>query len=138
MPLDKARGEVIEGYEGKPFIVLPVGLIADLNQVLVPYVKPGKLGRKAQGVRPLFEDAMAKAAEAFAAKGLFTPVPHDESAILIQLYPHQRQLVFVVARMLHGQEHFTTPISYDLPPPVLNQIVAAAKRALLNRGNERL
>jgi hypothetical protein len=132
MPLDKERGERIEGYEGEAFIVLPVSLIADMNQTLVPYVKSGKFGKKAQGVRPLFEDAMAKAAEAFAQKGLYAPVSRDESAILIQLYPHQRQLVFVVARMLNGKEHFTTPISYDLPPPVFNQIVAAAKRTLLH------
>jgi hypothetical protein len=132
MPLDKARGEVLEGYEGKAFIVLPVSLIADMNQILVPYLKPGKLGQKAQGVRPLFEDAMAKAADAFAAKGLLVPVARDESAILIQLYPHQKQLVFVVARMLNGEEHFTSPISYELPQPVFNQIVAAAKRALLH------
>lgn len=131
MPLDKARGEVFEGYEGRPFVVIPTAIIADMNRVLVPYLQPGKF-RAQEAVRPMYEDARSRAIEAFATKGLHAPLPRDESAELIQLYPKECELVFVFARIINGTEYFTDPIVYPLPPEVFNQIVAAAKRALLN------
>lgn len=126
MPLDKEKGEVLDGLEGKPYVVIPHAALADMTQVLVPYLKPGKF-RPKEALRPLFEDAMANARERFAEAGALLPIAMDESAILCQLYPEHGKVAVVVARLIAGAEHFVVR-DYELPKPVIKVLLGQSDK----------
>ena len=132
MPLDHANGEVLDGFDGSAHIVIPHAPLAEMTNLLVPYMKPGtgKFKRPKEAVRPLFEDAMAVAAERFATAGALLPLTHDESAILCQVYPKDQKLAIIVARQIAGQEHFVVR-AYDLPHPIINQLLLSAGKRMI-------
>ncbi|HXF89582.1 MAG TPA: hypothetical protein VNK48_14600 [Xanthobacteraceae bacterium] len=79
MPLDRTNGEVIEGLVAGPHVAIPTRLLAGMTNYRTPYQPPRKFVSRAQrdknnaATRPVFEDAVANAIEAFAAKGALSP-----------------------------------------------------------------
>ena len=132
MPLDKQHGEVLDGFDGSAHIVIPHRHLAEMTNLLVPYMKPGtgKFKRPKEAVRPLFDDAMATAAQRFAEAGALLPLTHDESAILCQVYPKDGKLAIIVTRQIKGEDYFVTR-TYDLPQPIIEALLAnAGKRTI--------
>ena len=122
MPLDKANGETLDEFAGSMHVVIPHSHLAEMTNLLVPYMKPGKFRAK-EAVRPLFEDAMDNAARRFREKGALYPIIHDESSILVQIYPKESKVAVIVARLIAGAEHFVTR-EYDLPRAVIDGLLA--------------
>ena len=126
MPLDRTNGEVLDGLPASMHIVVAARELANLSNVLTPYTVKSKF-RTIQKVRPVFDDAVAHALEAFKAAGALSPVRFDEDSVLVQVYPKDRKVAVIFQRTIAGKDHYLTRI-YDLPPPVIESLLATVPK----------
>ena len=126
MPLNRDHGEVLDGGPASLHVVIEPRALANLSNVLVPYVEKKKF-RKVQKVRPVFDDAVAHAIEAFKKIGALYPVRFDEDCVLVQVYPKDLKVSVTFQRLIAAQEHYVTRV-YDLPKVVIEALLATAPR----------
>lgn len=134
MSLNRALGEPHPlGFKHR---VVPVSKYRDLDNVRVPYeVMQGKQFKTPKVIsRPIFEDAVARAREAFEEAGAVfgnhrLRLSFPEDAILVQEYPEQHQVEFIFARSVAGEEMFVRIPPYTLPRDVIGWLKATARWA---------
>lgn len=130
MPLDQINGEVLDGLPVTRHIPIPARLLADLSNLRTEYTPPTTKfvhARMRKATRPVFDDAVANAIAAFAAKGALRPIRFDEDDVLVQVYPHDFKVAVIFQRKIAGQVHYATSY-YDLPKPVLDTLLQGAGR----------
>ena len=133
MPLDRHNGEVLDGLPPSPHIPLDFKHLAALSNYTVTYEAAPKF--KLAGVsyskkRPVYEDALARAEEAFLAKGALAPVKFDNSGILVQVYPKMDMLFVIFMRPIAGAEYYHVSDPYHAPPPVILSLLAEAGKKM--------
>ena len=124
MPLDRVHGEVLEGLPASMHVVVNPRHLANMSNLLVPYLKKKKFGNE-EKVRPLFDDAVQHAIDAFKAAGALSPVRFDEDDVSIQVYPKDNKVVVLFQRKINGVDQYVTRI-YDLPPSVIQALLSTA------------
>jgi hypothetical protein len=131
MPLDRANGEVLGGLNASQHIVVPPRHLAALTRYRTEYAPKAKFvtARARKPSRPVFEDAVANAIEAFAAKGALRPIRFDDEDVLVQVFPKDLKLAVVFQRRIAGTVYYA-PSYYDCPKPVLDALVAAAGKSV--------
>lgn len=124
MPLNREQGE--PHPSGLSHRVVPISKYRDLDNVRVPYeVMTGTQFKTPKTIsRPIYEDAVARAREAFEEKGAIfgnsrLALSFPEDAILVQEYPDKAQVEFIFVRKVAGEEMFVRIPPYTLPPPVV-------------------
>lgn len=124
MPLDRENGEKIEGLDGL-HVVVPTNALSEMTNLLTE--TPTKGGVLKQ---PVFEDAAARARQAFAKAGsLISPSrSFDDEDILVQVYPSDSRVVVIFQRKVAAEEMFFWR-SYDLPRPVVEALLERAGKA---------
>ena len=130
MPLDQVNGEVLDGLANSGHVVIPPRLLADRTNLQTEYTpKSWKFvsARRKKPSRPVFDDAVAHAVDAFAAKGAFRPIRIDEDDVLVQVYPHDLKVAVIFQRSIAGTTHYSISY-YDLPKPVLDDLLSSAGR----------
>lgn len=129
MPLDRTNGEVLQGLQASAHVVIDYRHLAALTNVQVAYEGTTKKFRTkanlSKSQRPIFEDAMAIAAERFAEKGALLPVVFDPTSVLVQVYPRERKVAVIVQRRIAGEEFYVTR-DYELPYAVIRHLLEAA------------
>ncbi len=128
MPLDRQRGEKLDGYEHEPYVVIPFQRLAELTNLQVPYEVKGKF-RVVKKQRALFADVMANAQQRFLEAGALMPVILDESGILVQAYPQLNKIAVIVMRQVAGVERFVTRVYDNIPRVVLDNLIAQKVKA---------
>lgn len=129
MPLDREHGEVFDGLSAGPHVVIAARHLAALSNYRTEFIPPNAkfvTASMKKPSRPVYADAVAKAAEAFKAKGAMVPIRFDDEDVLVQVYPKDGMLAVTFQRSIAGVVHYTTPLAYPLPPPVLEALLAAA------------
>jgi len=124
MALNRDCGERIEGMSDK-FRIAPLAKWRDLTGIQVPYQIPGKF-RPRTATRPMYEDAVETAREAFAGAGALMPVVINESDVLVQEYPDEKAVVFVFYRKVAGEDKFVTR-RYDLDEKLIGFLKTAGR-----------
>jgi hypothetical protein len=124
MPLNRDLGERLEGLNG-PHIVIDYRKLAGMTNLLTEYKVKKKFGY-ATKQRTLFDDAVAHAVDAFKEAGALYPVRIDDEDVLVQVYPSERVVAVVFQRKIAGSEYFVSR-TYDLPPPVINDLLDGKK-----------
>ena len=129
MPLNREQGE--PHPEGLQHRVVPISKYKELDNVRVPYeVMQGTQFKTPKTLsRPLFEDALARAREAFEEKGAIfgnsrLALSFPEDAILVQEYPSEHKVEFIFVRKVAGEEMFVRIPPYTLPPNVIGWLKA--------------
>lgn len=129
MPLNRDKGE--PHPEGLQHRVVPVAKYRDLDNIRVPYeFMDGKQFKSPKVIsRPMYEDAVARAREAFEAQGAIfgnfrLELSFPEDAILVQEIPSTGQVEFIFVRRVADQEMFVRIPPYTLPPPVIGWLKA--------------
>ena len=133
MPLDRRRGEVLDGLPPSPHIPLDFKHLAALSNYTVTYDAAPKFrlaGVNYTKKRPVYEDALARAEEAFLAKGALAPVKFDSSGILVQVYPKLDMLFVIFMRPIAGEEYYHVSDPYHAPLPVVASLLAEAGRKM--------
>jgi hypothetical protein len=131
MPLDPIRGETFDGLNTGPHLTIPPRLLADLSNLQTEYTLKSRFISKSakKRTRPVFDDAVANAIEAFADKGALRPIRFDADDVVVQVYPHDFKVAVIFQRSIAGTVHYSTSF-YDLPPAALACLLdAAGKRA---------
>lgn len=128
MALDRANGEVIDGFSGSMHVVISPRVLANMSNLLTTYEEKSKF-RTVTKRRPVFDDAVAHAVEAFAAAGALRPIRIDEGSVLVQVYPKEKKVAVLFQRFIAGTERFVTR-TYDLPQPVLDELLESAGTAV--------
>jgi hypothetical protein len=124
MSFDRTHGEALDGLERSLHVVVPARLLASMDNLKTPYKIPGKF-RARIGTRPIFDDAVANAIEAFAEAGALRPIRFDEDDVLVQVYPKDSKVAIMFQRRIVDKDHYVTRL-YDLPQPVLDDLLKAA------------
>lgn len=122
MPLDRGIGEVLEGLPASMHVVVEPRHLASMSNLMVPYLEKRKF-RSVEKVRPLFDDAVAYAIDAFANAGALRPIKFDETSVLCQVYPKDFKVAIVFQRDVAGETRYVSRI-YDLPPVVIDSLLA--------------
>jgi len=104
MPLDKTKGEEIEGL-GSAYVVAPLSKWIDT---------------------PLIEMAAQHAAEAYIKAGAMVPISFNEEDILIQEYYRDAKIAVVFQRRVRGEE-MLYPYVFDLPHDLIAELVASGR-----------
>ena len=130
MPLDRSNGEVLDGLKASTHVTIPPRLLAELSNYRTEYqpkARPGKfISASAKKLsRSVFDDAVAKAIDAFAAKGAMRPIRFDEDDVLVQVYPGDMKVAVIFQRAIAGVVHYA-PLYYELPKPILDSLLSAA------------
>lgn len=128
MPLDRVHGEVLEGLPASMHVVVSPRHLADMNNLLVPYLKKKKFGHE-EKVRPLFDDAVQHALDAFKAAGALSPVRFDEDDCLVQVYPKEGLVAVIFQRMIVGETKYVIR-TYPLPEPVIQSLLANSGQSI--------
>lgn len=126
MPLDRQKGEELDGLDGE-HIVIDYRHLASLSNVVTEYQVPHPFKRIVRK-RPIFDDALAVAGECFAEAGALIPVVMDESQILAQLYPEEMKVAIIVGRTIAGEERYVVRC-YDVPSSVMDTLLQTARKA---------
>lgn len=122
MSLNRHQGE--PHPLGHKHRVVPISKYRDLDNVRVPYeIADGKFKTQVFS-RPMFEDAVERAKEAFLERGALMPMTFDEDAILVQELPETNQVEFIFVRRIAGQEMFVRIPPYTLPPDMIGWLKA--------------
>lgn len=129
MPLDRERGE--PNPLGLKHRVVPASKYKELDNVRVPYeTTTGKQFKTPVTIsRPIFEDAVARAREAFEEKGAIFPnvrltISFPEDSILVQEIPETYQVEFIFVRKVADQEMFVRIPPYTLSPALIGWLKA--------------
>jgi len=104
MPLDKTKGETIEGL-GEDYLIAPLSKWIDT---------------------PLVEMAAQHAAEAYIKAGALSPISFDEEDILIQEYYREAKVAVVFQRRVRGEE-MLYPYVFELPHNLIAELVATGR-----------
>lgn len=104
MPLDRTKGEQIEGLDG-PFKVVPNTKYRET---------------------PLFEEAAAAAALAFRRAGYPLAITFDDDQVLTQEYPHSGQIAMVFVTNIRGAEQLYVHV-WALPPEMVASLRASGQ-----------
>lgn len=130
MPLDRVNGEVLDGLAGSMHVVVDARSLSEMTNLLVAYQAPGKF-RSVTRHRPLFDDAVAHAIQAFADAGAMRPIRFDETSVLVQVYPHDNKLAVVFQRQigLESEPRYVTR-QYDVPRAVIETLLNAAGKKM--------
>lgn len=131
MPLDRVNGEHLGGLKASGHVVIHPRVVANLTNYRTQYAPKRKFVTASQKKlqRPVFDDAVANAIEAFAAKGALRPIRFDEDDVLVQVYPHDLKLAIVFQRSIAGVVYYSRSY-YDLPKPVLDALVATTGKSI--------
>lgn len=129
MPLNRDLGE--PSPLGHKHRVVPASKYKELDNVRVPYeTTTGKQFKVPVIIsRPIYEDAVCRAREAFEAEGAIfgnarVTLSFPEDAILVQEYPTEGQVEFIFVRKVADKEMFVRIPPYTLPPPVIGWLKA--------------
>ena len=129
MPLDRVNGEVLDGLPASMHIVVNARHLASLSQLTTTYkIKNKKFGYRSAR-RPVFDDAVAHALEAFKAAGALFPVRFDEDDVLVQVYPKDFKVAIVFQRRIAGADQYVSRV-YDLPAPVMSSLLATTGKTI--------
>ena len=129
MPLDRINGEVLDGLNASMHIVIEPRHLAAMTRYTTTYkIKNKKFGWR-DARRPVFDDAVAHAVDAFKDAGALFPVRFDETAVLVQVYPKDHKVAVIVQRKIINDDHYVTRI-YDAPRPVVESLLAAAGKKM--------
>ncbi len=104
MPLDRIKGEVIDGL-GHKYRVVPNGKWRDSQ---------------------LFEEAAGRAARAFLKSGALWPVTFDDMEVITQEYPADHKIAIVFLKQVRGKETLY-PWVWELPMPMVKELKALGK-----------
>lgn len=129
MPLDRRNGETLDGFDGSMHIVIEPRILAEMNNLLTEYQVRKKF-RTTTGRRPIFDDAVARAIDCFAAAGALRPIRFTEDDVLVQVYPKERKAAVLFQRRIAGREFFFW-YSYDIPEVVIGSLLDAARKQVL-------
>ena len=121
MSLDRENGEVLDGFVGSMHVVIDARRLAEMSNYKTVYQAPSKFGTLTKH-RPVFNDAVAHAIEAFAAAGAIRPIRFDETSVLVQVYPKEKKVAVLFQRAIAGKEYYVTRF-YELPKPVLDSLL---------------
>lgn len=133
MPLDRRNGEVLDGLPPSPHIQLDFKHLAALSNYTVAYDAAPKfrlVGVDYTKKRPVYEDALAGAEQAFLSKGALAPVKFDNSGILVQVYPKLSMLFVIFMRPIAGEEYYHVSNPYHAPQPVMLSLLAEAGKKM--------
>jgi len=127
MPLDRENGEVLNGLKASVHVAIPSRLLAALTRYRCEYQGKRKFYAASQKkpTRPVFDDAVANAIEAFAAKGALRPIRFNDEDVVVQVYPKDLKVAVIFQRSIAGTVYYA-PSYYDLPKPVLDALLEAA------------
>lgn len=133
MPLNREHGEVLDGLpdgmNAQAFVVIEPRVVANLTRYQTEYEpKTTKFIRRnaRKPSRPVFEDAVAFAIDAFKAKGALFPVRFDEDDVLVQAYPQELKIIITFQRDIAGLTHYVTR-HYPCPAPVMQALIETIK-----------
>lgn len=127
MPFDSINGEVIEGLDASAHVVVDWRRLAEMGNLLVEHKTKPKF-RVITERRPLFADAWAHAADAFARAGALLPIVFDPSGVMAQVYPKERKVAVIFQRKIADGWQYVTRF-YDLPYMVIQQLLEASGKA---------
>ena len=127
MPLDRDNGEHLAGLNASGHVVIEPRLLAQLTNYRTEYAPAKKFitANMQKPTRAVFDDAVANAIEAFAAKGALRPIRFDEDDVVVQVYPRDLKVAVIFQRSIAGTVHYA-PSYYDCPKPVLDALLEAA------------
>ncbi len=123
MPLNRETGEPLPIGRSRP---VPAAKYRELTEVRVPYLyEEGKQFKSTrEGLRPMYLDAITRAADAFKREGAMLPISFPEDAILVHEYPDAGLVEFVFAREVAGKELYVRIPPYPLHPSVIGWLKA--------------
>ena len=130
MPLDRINGEVLDGLQASLHVVVEPRHVAAMNTLVVPYKTKNKKFGHTTRRRPLFDDAVAHAVEAFKDAGALFPVRFDETALLCQVYPKERIVTVTFQRKIAGEDHYVTRTYEQIPGSAIEALLAAAGKTM--------
>lgn len=133
MPLDRTKGEILEGM-GDVYRVVPPAKWREITRVTTKYkVESGSAFKVlVEKSRPIYEDAITLAREAFANAGALMPIIIDDSCILVQEYPEENRVAFIFSRTVAGTE-MVFGRGYDLTPEEIGWLVTTNRWVRPNR-----
>ena len=122
--LNMTAGETIDGL-GPNFRVVPASKWSELTRLQVPYQSPHPF-RTIITQRPIFMDVLEYAKDGFIKAGAVLPVDIYEDDILVQEYPDQGAVLFIVKRRIQSEWRYVTR-KYDLPPSAIRWLKATGR-----------
>jgi len=128
MPLDRVNGERIEGMNG-PSIPVDARKLAEMTNLVTEYKVKAKFNYRTKK-RPIFDDAVAHAIDAFKEAGALYPVRFDEDDVLVQVHPAEKKVSVMFQRKIAGHDYYVTRL-YDLPTPVMESLLEG-KRVVMH------
>lgn len=123
-PLDRVNGEVLDGLDASMHVVVEPRCLAEMTNLTTAYQQKRRFGSITKH-RPVFDDAVVYAIEAFAAAGALRPIRFNEGSVLVQVYPKERKIAVVFQRAIaaEAEVRFVTRIYHGIPQVVIDSLL---------------